>query len=323
MPTNRSAVAALERQLVRARPATVAELNDQLAAPIGPGLVHGPITIAPGLPISPDEPIYVAPGRKAVVTLAGELREILPPGVYQGVSWSGQLGVELQVVDTRQRKLLIQTSQELNLRYPLTASSDFLQPFDLDVAVTYRVVDVQQVALVSAEPLLDLFDAALDVLRDLLDGQPVEACLTQVRRLPGEMRQYAELVELGFEVLAAHLTSRPAPANLHPVVAARREEEPLIERLQRELAPLAEQNIPSFVHETAQAYLVHIPLFDTQGHQLSIHLVCQRDYPRTAPQVLVELDGVERRGYAPKMLSQWGPDQTLATMVNAVMNDHL
>ncbi|MCB0209627.1 MAG: SPFH domain-containing protein [Anaerolineae bacterium] len=107
--------------------------------------------------------LRVDAGTAAVITLDGAYRETLPPGGHMLIKYPLFRECKVYRVNTKDRQLRVETQGELIIQEPAPV------PVDLTTMVTYRVAEPRVVALEFSTPLGNLYDFALEAMRDAVN----------------------------------------------------------------------------------------------------------------------------------------------------------
>ncbi|EFO81191.1 hypothetical protein OSCT_0925 [Oscillochloris trichoides DG-6] len=174
MPTNRSMTIPLNRHLVVDEEAQKnqgrldAFLQERFANPATSPLIFGPVRVNNNIFSSLFRVFRVMPGTSVVVVGNGQVLEVLSEGSYHALSFPVMNRIDLYVVNVRERTLDIETTQEFNLFYQSPDNTEIAVPVDMNVAVTYQIMDPARVALFIEQPLTMLYDTVMESMRSIV-----------------------------------------------------------------------------------------------------------------------------------------------------------
>jgi|GEM_PF-6035349 len=172
MPTNRQNTMQLNRAHVSDEESKKNQGKlDDFIRQIGDEMVRGPIRVYNNVFTSLFRLFRVMPGTAVVVIGNGQVLEVLPEGSYHALSFPVMSRIDLFIVNVRERTLSIETTKEFNLFYQ-PAGKEVMDGIpvqvDVNVAVTYQVVQPDRVALYVEQPVTMLYDTVLESMRSIV-----------------------------------------------------------------------------------------------------------------------------------------------------------
>lgn len=159
---------------------------------------HETIAAAPNWFARLFQKTYVNEGEAAVVVLDGEYHRTLPPGPVYLSKYPKFKQCKISFVNTRDRQLIVSSTDELIIRYPAPTK------LDLSVIVTYRVVTPHIVALETVTPLQTLAAFTLETMRQAVQRVEIDDFVSggkATTRMLDLLRKRELPARLGIEVV--------------------------------------------------------------------------------------------------------------------------